>query len=69
MYIEKITAPAHANRKWRKSSRKNKDPIMLPNVKTTKTTHKTPPYIVKSQRVWKAKIVRAITIAAVRPTA
>uniref|UniRef100_A0A1L8E9T3 Uncharacterized protein n=1 Tax=Haematobia irritans TaxID=7368 RepID=A0A1L8E9T3_HAEIR len=42
----------------------------IPNItKTTMQTNKTPPHIVKSYLVWKAKSVRAKQTAAVIPTA
>jgi hypothetical protein len=69
MYIEKIAAPAQAIMKRKSSFRKNNAPIKLPSVKIINTTHKKPPMTVKSYLVWKAKIVKARTIAAVNPTA
>lgn len=43
--------------------------MILPREKITSTMHKAPPQTVKSNLVWKAKIVKPTTIAAVKPTA
>jgi hypothetical protein len=67
--MEKITAPAHAIKKWKNSLRKKIAPMIEPIEKTSRMTQRAPPHTVKSHLVWKAKIVRAMTMAAVRATA
>lgn len=67
--MENNPAPKQAIRKLPNSERKNKPPIMLPKEKMINTMHNAPPQTVKSNLVWKAKIVKPTTIAAVNPTA
>lgn len=69
MYMENSPAPKQAIMNCKNSLRKNKLPMIEPSVNIIRIMHKAPPMIVKSKRVWKAKIVRPKTMAAVRPTA